>query len=105
MGAGELAAVNVALAALASYRVARMLAQETGPFALFRRFREAISLRFPGKGRREHWIAEGVSCPLCEGFYISPLFFGLIYLDYVKFAVYALAVAGLQTFLQKNEKD
>lgn len=91
--------VRVVIAALASYRVARMLATERGPFDWFIDFRTLIIGRFSNK----KWVVEGVSCPLCTGFWASFALFGLTYVDYVVYLVVGLAVAGLQTALQTRE--
>lgn len=92
--------IRVVISALASYRVARMLATETGPFALFSRWRGWVDLH-----TRKDWISEGVSCPLCTGFWISLVLLGLSYVDYVVYGVLWLAVAGLQVALQKQERE
>jgi hypothetical protein len=55
------------------------------------------------KGRK--WIIEGVSCPLCIGFWASAVLLGLSYLDYAVYLVVWLAVAGLQVVLQKQERE
>jgi hypothetical protein len=99
-------AVRVVISALASYRIARMVALETGPFALFSRFRGWVNIEQARKhGPKETWVTEGFSCPLCVGVYVSALILGLSYVDYVNFAVLWLAVAGLQTALQKQENE
>lgn len=93
------------IAALASYRVARMLASETGPFALFSRFRGWVNIQQAMRhGPKQTWVTEGFSCPLCVGFYTSLVLFGLTYVDYVVLAVVWLAVAGLQTTIQRQER-
>lgn len=92
--------VRLLIVSMASYRVARMIATERGPFDLFIDFRSAIINR---AGNRS-WIVEGVTCPLCVGFYVSALFLGLSYLDYAVYLVDWLAVAGLQTAIQKQER-
>lgn len=92
--------LRIIIAALASYRIARMFALETGPFALFEWFRGRI---FIWQGNRKSWINEGVTCSLCLGFWTGPILFGLTYVDYVFYGVVALAVAGLQTAIQTRE--
>lgn len=91
--------VRVVIAALAAYRVARMLADETGPFAWFSRWRGWVDLHTKSK-----WVLEGVSCPLCIGWYASAVMLGLTYLDYVNLLVLWQAVAGLQVALKKQER-
>jgi hypothetical protein len=53
----------LALAILAAYRVARMLALEEGPFALFDRWRNLFL--------NDNWIGRGMRCPLCLGFWLA----------------------------------
>lgn len=91
---------RVIVAALASYRVGRMIATERGPFDWFIDFRSLLINRV---GNRK-WVVEGVTCPLCVGFYSSFVLFGLSYVDYVAYLVAGLAVAGLQTALQTRER-
>jgi hypothetical protein len=91
--------IRVVISALAAYRVARMLAAETGPFAWFSKWRGAMMVRFP----KSKVVAEGVFCPLCIGFYVAAVMLGLTYIDYVVFLVIWQAVAGLQVAVQKQE--
>jgi hypothetical protein len=92
--------IRVVIAALAAYRVARMVAMERGPFDLFIDFRSLII----GRWGQKKWVAEGMTCPLCIGFWASLVLFGLSYLDYVIYGVAGLAVAGLQTAIQRQER-
>jgi hypothetical protein len=99
-------AVRVVIASLASYRLARMVALETGPFALFSRFRGWVNIEQAVKhGPKETWVTEGFSCPLCLGIYSSALMLALTYLDYVNLLVLWLAIAGLQVAFQKQERE
>lgn len=58
---------ELVLAALAVYRVSRMLALETGPFQVFKEFRGVVASRLGP----EHWVTEGTSCPLCLSFWFA----------------------------------
>lgn len=91
--------IRVVIAALASYRVARMLATETGPFAWFSEFRGWVDLHTNSK-----WVMDGVTCPLCIGWYASAVMLGMTYLDYVNVLVLWQAVAGLQVAITKQER-
>jgi hypothetical protein len=51
------------LAVLATYRVARMLALEEGPFSVFDRWRNLFL--------KDDWIGRGMRCPLCLGFWLA----------------------------------
>ena len=92
--------IRVVIAALASYRVGRMLATERGPFDLFINFRSLVITHFGARG----WVVEGITCPLCTGFWSSLALFGLTYVNYVVYLVVGLGVAGLQTALQTRER-
>lgn len=93
--------LRVVIVALAAYRVSRMIALEDGPFDLFSRFRSKFD---KPKGVPLNWIERGVSCPLCVGIYISIGMYFLSGWDVVNLVVFILAVAGLQTFLQRSER-
>lgn len=50
-----------ALAVLATYRVAGMVARERGPYNLFTDLRSWVYLTY----RETSWQGEGIGCPLC----------------------------------------
>lgn len=52
----------VALAALATYRLSRMIAMEDGPMDVFSLLREHIGQRT--------WIGRGMQCTLCISFWL-----------------------------------
>lgn len=88
------------VAALASYRVARMVVAETGPFAIFAKLRWRIDRK------QETWIGIGLNCPYCVGLWVSIPFLGLLVYsqnNIVHFLIYVLAVAGIQTIIQSWE--
>lgn len=66
-------------AILATYRVAMMVTREEGPFDVFDRLRaranRLTSTRDPVQPNRlrSHWVARGISCPLCVSFWLSLL--------------------------------
>lgn len=51
------------IAALAVYRISRMLAVEEGPFKVFTTLRE-----WPP---HDSWVARGLECPLCVSFWVA----------------------------------
>lgn len=53
------------LAVLGCYRLAYMVAMETGPFAIFERVRSWAFNNAPT------WIGEGLGCPLCISFWLA----------------------------------
>lgn len=56
--------LTATLAAFAIYRVARMVAEEDGPFFVFRRLRDAHTDQHTS-------IALGLRCPYCVGFWAA----------------------------------
>lgn len=61
-------------ATLAVYRLAFMVTREDGPLDVFTTLRSAAS-RLPdkveGNRRQPHWVARGISCPLCVSWWLS----------------------------------
>lgn len=88
-------AVTLLLAALATYRLARMVATEEGPFGVF------VALRGRLDPDQRTWIGRGLNCPLCVGFWAAPLALGLLWL-WPPLAWW-LGCAGAATLLQKWE--
>lgn len=52
------------IAGLATYRIARMLTEEDGPFSVFLRFRNRYT-------DDRDWFAIGIRCPYCVGFWVA----------------------------------
>lgn len=59
------AALYLAMAALATYRLSRMIALEAGPFDMFTRLHTAAMEWAPTN------VVDGLSCPLCAGAWIA----------------------------------
>lgn len=80
-------ALYVSLAVLATYRAARMIALEDGPFDVFSRLQERA-------GGQKTWLGRGLACPLCVGFWIAAL--PAIYLaaSGAEFALLWFGIAG-----------
>jgi hypothetical protein len=93
-------AVEFTIAALSVWRLARMLASETGPFALFRNWRLFIGRKFPPQGAYVHWIDEGFSCPVCLSFYIGLACAAWLFPDY--WPVTGLALGAVATILTRK---
>ena len=88
------------VAALAAYRMGRMVALETGPVALFARMRRYID------PEQKTWVGVGLNCPYCMGLWFGLLFYWLLVYNHnnvVHFTIYGLAVAGIQTVIQSWE--
>ena len=60
-------AVTGILACLAVYRLATDFAWEAGPGALYERIRGWALARYGA----DHWLSEGVSCPICLSFWLA----------------------------------
>lgn len=114
------------LAALTCYRLARMIAQDDGPFFLFKRIRywakdkawfEAENARMINRTvipieisdrhfGRWHNLAEGISCAYCVGVWLSlPLFIMWLYPSYQgDLFLVLMSISGVQAFLQSVGK-
>jgi len=55
--------VYLVLATLATYRAARMIALEDGPFDVFTRIQE--------RAGQKSWVGRGLACPLCISFWLA----------------------------------
>lgn len=89
------------LVALASYRVARMISLEEGPYSVFFKLRRPF---LDAGGTPKTWIGRGLTCPLCVGVWVSLAMLGISYVEWLNWLVVWLAVAGLQAALQKQER-
>jgi hypothetical protein len=78
----------------AVYRLSLLLTFETGPFSLAEIIRWNLAETF-----KDTWIEEGVNCPLCVGFWLSFIFAIPFWDGPLTYLVYALGIAGAQTFL------
>lgn len=93
--------ISLILAAFATYRLAVLLAEEEGPFALAARWRS----RFLA----ENWIGRGVRCVACVSFWLAlPLALAAIVLDRAldpwAWPLAWLGVAGLARWLWRQER-
>jgi hypothetical protein len=85
------------VASLATYRLARMVTQEEGPFGIFVRWRGAID------PDQETWVGRGVNCALCVGFWIAlPMSYAVTGLTWL-WPIVWWATAGAAALLQKWE--
>lgn len=91
------------LAALAVYRLSRMIADEYGPFNVFLKLRTAA--KHYARGRADNWLWKGVTCPLCLSFWLAwPVAALLPSADWPTYIVTALALSGAATWLYKQER-
>lgn len=92
------------LAALAVYRLARVVALEEGPFGVFVSLREWAGAHDYGEnGQPITALGRLVSCPMCAGVWLAfPAMLAMFKPGVFSTAVITwLAIAGLQTFLYK----
>lgn len=94
-----------ALAVLAVYRLARLIAIEEGPAGIFMRLRTALGAYDYGEnGEPETNLGRGIGCPLCVGVWVAlliaplvvwPSTWGVMVLTW-------LGLAGGQTLLERS---
>lgn len=78
------------LAALAVYRVARMIALEDGPLNLFAKLQDWAEPR-----QEKNWFAKGILCPLCLSWWLAlPTLYFFQPLSAAQYMLTWLAIAG-----------
>ena len=88
--------IELALAILATYRVALMLATEEGAFGLFVFVREHID------PEQTTWLGRGLNCPLCIGFWLALACACLLpFVSWQMFVLNWLGIAGGAVLLIK----
>lgn len=92
------------LAVLASWRIARMIIEDNGPFNIFGRFRDKIGVEgLPTPGS----LADLMGCYYCLSMYTSIPFAAWLSNDIPSFFVYWLAVsagaAGINVIMKRIE--
>lgn len=95
-----MSALELIIKALAVYRLAHMLALETGPLALFERGRAWASDRW-----RIAWVMEGVQCPLCLSFWLGLLAAALPWSGLIAYACTALALSAVTVMLETRGQE
>lgn len=97
---------QLAIAILATYRLALLLPDDEGPFFVFTRIRAMVA----GRAVRENddlgfWanIDSGINCAYCCGLYAAILVSILVFSDnfWANLVLFIFAVAGGQSILQK----
>ena len=97
-------ALRLLLAALAVYRLARMISLEDGPLDIFVDFRTWVGVYdYSENGLPGSMAARLFSCPLCVGVWLA--FPAMVMATFPVgdsfIIVIWLAIAGIQTFLQR----
>jgi hypothetical protein len=65
------------LAGFGAFRLGLLLSVETGPFAFAERLREATLQRYGA----DTWQYEGMTCPMCQSFWIAGILSGMLALS------------------------
>lgn len=96
-------AIWVIFAVFTVYRLAQLIAFDSGPFKLFRKLREFLQ----SGGVDEHGFPESswgelASCPYCLGLYFSLLVIPLLFFHTWPGDIFLIwfGIAGMQTLLQ-----
>lgn len=102
--------LDLLIAILATYRLARLFSIDDGPMLIFdilRRWigRRAFSERERRNGKYGLWqsISEGIECPFCIGVWLAALTCLMIYTNNpgIDTLLFILAIAGGQSLLQE----
>lgn len=88
-------ALTLALASLATFRVALMVATEEGPFSVFTRLRGALD------PDQKTWLGRGINCAFCVSFWIAWPILALTWFEWGLFLVAGLALSGAACLLKK----
>ena len=102
----------IALAILATYRLAQLFPYDDGPFYVFKRVRIWLEIKKQAshileKDHLSFWpmINDLATCPYCWGLYIAAAWALLIATNPYEFLLFWFAISGGQALLQRwNEK-
>lgn len=96
----------LAVLSFACYRLAQLIADDDGPLSVFGHLRKWVDNRAKveqeqGRGLIWQSAADGINCPFCVGVWIA-IVLGVVYtgIDWYT-PLYILAIAGLQSFLER----
>jgi hypothetical protein len=92
------------LLALATYRLARLIAIDDGPFDLLLKLRSLWGAYDYGEnGTAKTSLGRGLTCPHCVGFWLAGFAAVSVY-GWPELIIYWLALAGAQSFLQEMSR-
>lgn len=105
---------------LATYRIARMIASERGPWDVFHKLRTAVYKRWPDKsifsdsvagfpasqiGTESSWQFDGITCVDCLSFWLAwATALAIPFVDVATYAVSALAISTVCVLINHNLK-
>lgn len=84
------------LQVLATYRIARLIAVDNGPFDIFLFIRQELGKR-ANSNRVMRTLADGANCQFCVGFWVA-LMLALLFQEKYPWWLSWLAIAGGQAF-------
>jgi hypothetical protein len=101
------------IAALACYRLSRMIARERGPWSCFEKLRGWVVHRYPPVVKhlsggvsyeQGHWITEGIVCPLCLSVWVALVLAIPLCTDVVEYSYMVFGLSGAAALLYKIER-
>lgn len=78
----------------ATYRIARMVAHEEGPFEVFTRLRTLVVNKWP-----DTWLERGIFCALCVSFWAGFAVVALSFAWWGQLLIYGLGLSGASVAL------
>ena len=91
-------ALTFVIAALATFRISVALAEEEGPFGIFRAWRGALD------PDQTTWLGRGVNCVFCVSFWVALPFAVLIEPDLWRVPLVWFALAGAVVLIRRWEQ-
>lgn len=92
---------KIAIAILACYRLAQLIALDDGPYFIFDRIRRELGKRAAEEDALWVNLAELVNCPFCLGIWFALPLAIWVGCGLIEVVIYWLAIAGGQAFLQE----
>jgi len=91
--------LDILIIGLASFRTAQLFCVDDGPYDVFKIIREDLkSLSVNGSLYRNLYAL--IQCPYCLGIWFAIIFYLMYMVNFLRFPVHILAIAGVQTLLQ-----
>jgi len=90
--------IKVTFAILATYRLSRMIVGEDGPFSIFDKIRGFVMRKY----NSDHWLYNGIGCPLCVSFWISAIFALYVTDNAASFPLFWFGIAGAVTLIYRR---
>lgn len=91
---------------LATYRLARLIAIDEGPWSIFLILRARLgAFNWDAAGNPDTALGRAISCPYCVGVYAACLLYVLYLFPYLRWIVELLAVMGVQALAQSLERE